>query len=82
MNHPNYTIDVIPSQIISHDQFCELSIITDNAEKEKSDSSDLEKSVVTVSVRNIILFFRFFIKIIKATFLRDKFAGCMLQRRK
>lgn len=49
VNHPNYIKDATPNQMISHEQMCELAIITDKAENEKDTITDVEKLAVTVS---------------------------------
>lgn len=54
VNHPNYIKDATPNQMISHEQMCELAIITDKAEKEKDTITDVEKLAVNVSFKKTL----------------------------
>lgn len=48
VNHPNYTLDIEPTQTISLDQHCELVRLIDEAEIETPFSRDVEKLAVSV----------------------------------
>lgn len=53
MNQPNYIKDAKPNEIISNEQYCELTIILNKAEKEKDTITDAEKVAVSVSYKKI-----------------------------
>lgn len=79
VNHPNYIKDATPNQMISHEQMCELAIITEKVEKEKDTIiSDVEKIAVTVSVKRTLSRMNLLNELYSDfLFLSGKFAGCM-----